>query len=302
MAEAELGHLDIRLTMDNSDFNKAVRGVSEDVKDVRKDFRLLEAELKNVEKTEEGLSDSLKKLNKVLDDQKKNVKELETAYERQVQQYGKNSKEAKRMADALRTAKIDMEKTRTAINRTTKELDKLKEASQETGDGIEDLGDSLGKMGDGGGGIGDLVDSFKKLGGKGGIIGIVVGAVFGLAKAFHDARQEGQKASNEIEVGLMSVSDQIDITGRDLEKMSEKYGKSIEEIVQDTRDVHEQLQGLVDPDMYEEILKDAELVSKVTGTDLKDSLIVVEKMMREFGLSSDEAFGFYLMAIEEGLE
>ena len=54
--------------------------------------------------------------------------------------------------------------------------------------------------------------------------------------------------------------------------------------------------------MYEDILKDAELVSKVTGTDLRDSLIVVEKMMREFGLTSDEAFGFYLMSIEEGLD
>ena len=128
MAEAELGHLDIRLTMDNSEFNKAVRGVSDDVKDVRKDFRLLEAEIKNTEKTEEGFSDSLKKLNNVLDSQKKNVKELETAYKRQAEKFGENSKQAKVMGDALRNAKIDMERTRTAISRTTKELDKLREA------------------------------------------------------------------------------------------------------------------------------------------------------------------------------
>ena len=282
MAEQELGQLDIRLSMDNSEFNKAVRGVTDSVKDVRKDFKLLEAELKNVEKTDEGLSDSLKKLNRVLDDQKDNVKQLEKAYERQVEQYGKNSKEAKRMADALRTAKIDMERTRTAIGRTTSELEKLRRATEEAGEGAEGMGDSFG---DAGGRSGKLVDSIKKIGAKGGALAGTALAVLAIAKAFHEAQMEADKASQEITNGLGKVSEQVDITGRDIQKLSEKYSKSAEEIVQDTRDVHEQLQGLVDPEMYEEILKDAELVSKVTGTDLKDSLIVVEKMMREFGLT-----------------
>jgi phage-related minor tail protein len=300
MAEQELGQLDIRLSMDNSDFNKAVRGVTDSVKDVRKDFRLLEAELRNVEKTEEGLSDGLRRLNGVLDSQKDNVKQLEKAYERQVQQFGENSREARRMNDALREARIDMERTRTTIGRTNTELERLRENSDEASEGAGGLGEALGGLGEGG--LPDLQGVFEKLGGtKGGLIGATILGVAGLATAFHNAREEGVKASQEIELGLMSVSDEIDITGRDLEKMAEKYGKSIEEIVQDTRSVHEQLQGLVEPDMYEDILKDAELVSKVTGTDVRDGLVVVEKMMRTFGLTSDEAFGYYLTAIEEGL-
>ena len=136
---------------------------------------------------------------------------------------------------------------------------------------------------------------------KGGALAGTALAVLAIAKAFHEAQMEADKASQEITMGLGDVSDQVDITGRDIQKLSEKYNKSADEIVQDTRDVHEQLQGLVDPEMYEEILKDAELVSKVTGTDLKDSLIVVEKLMREFGLTSEQAFGYYLLAMEEGL-
>ena len=298
MAQEELGHLDIRLSMDNSDFNKAVKGVTDSVKDVRKDFKLLEAELKNVEKTEEGLSDGLRKLNQVLDTQKGNVKELEKAYERQVEQYGKNSKEARRMGDALRESRIDMERTRTTINRTTGELERLRQATNEAGDSAEGMGDSLGQAGDDGD---SLLGKIKGIGAKGGLLAGTALAVLAIAKAFHEAQMEADKASQEITNGLGSVSEQVDITGRDIQKLSEKYDKSADEIVQDTRDVHEQLQGLVDPKMYEGILKDAELVAQVTGTDVKDSLIVVEKMMREFGLTAEESFGFYLLGMENGL-
>ena len=191
-----------------------------------------------------------------------------------------------------------MERTRTTINRTNGELEKLRRNAKEAGESAEGMGDSFGEAG---GSSGKLVDSIKKIGAKGGALAGTALAVLAIAKAFHEVQMEADKASQEITMGLGDVSDQVDITGRDIQKLSEKYGKTSEEIVQDTRDVHEQLQGLVDPEMYEEILKDAELVSKVTGTDLKDSLIVVEKFMREFGLTSEQAFGYYLLAMEEGL-
>ncbi|ODG93738.1 hypothetical protein BED47_00790 [Gottfriedia luciferensis] len=283
--------IDLALRMETKEFNKALKEVKGNLTESRKDFRLLDAELKNVEKSEEGLKDAIRRLDSVLENQKDTVKELERAYESQKNQLPANSKELKHLADTLRNAKIDMERTKTSVNRFNRELDDIKgsgggavDAVGEVADGIPVLGEAIGALG---------------AGPAGAIAGIITGLGL-LGKAAFDASQDMDKANRKMTNALGLTKDEGEKLGDTLADINlNGWSDSLEEGADAIISVKNNFKDINDTDL-EKITTFAQAFGKTFGEDVNDVTKSASALMNDFGIDSETAFDKMANAAQNG--
>lgn len=283
--------IDLAISMETKEFNKALRGVRDNLTESRKDFRLLEAELRNVEKTEEGLGDAVKKLERLLESQKSSVAELERAYESQKNQLPANSRELRQLGDTLRNARMDMERTRTSINGFSRELDSIGESSEGAGKGIGEIAEGIPV-------IGEVIGALGA--GPAGAILAITTALGALGKAVFDAAQDMDKATREMSNALGSTEEDSRKLGKTLSEVNlNGWTDSLEEGADAIISVKRNFKDINEGDL-KKITTYAQAFGKTFDEDVNDVTKSASALMTDFGLDSETAFDKMANAAQNG--
>ena len=115
----------------NSEFNKGIREMGQQVTSLNKEFRLQQEQMKLSASSTEKLEASLTKLNKEYDIAKQKTEYVAKALEEVKRTTGENSKETQTWTNKLLDAKRNEEYLKNAITQTTQALEKEKQATSQ---------------------------------------------------------------------------------------------------------------------------------------------------------------------------
>lgn len=127
---------------------------------------------------------------------------------------------------------------------------------------------------------------------------------FAIGTVFKTAASSAQ----ELQVATNNLSNQLGATGSDMEGLKDSleniykgnYGESFEDIAQAMADVSQQTK--MTGESLEDATKSAMLLRDTFGWEVNESIRAVDMMMKQFGVTSEEAFNLIAQGAQNGLD
>lgn len=316
----EIASLSVSLSLDSGNFSKSMSAINKEIKALDRDFKASAKGIDGFEDSFEGISKKIdttsKKLdlyNKKLEAQKKEYDNNSKLLEKQVSKLnelektlGKSSKEWKKQAELvaknsekLRKLGTDISSTEGDIRGLTSEFNRLENELKSFDtkslvndfnklvDGIEEAENELTKLGDN---LNDLGDKFQ---------GISLG--FGAIGA-------GAIASAiEADNALFSIQANLGLTGKEAENVKDRVqdlaekGFDFTDSVEAIKQVQQVLGGLLNEKEVDDLAQELLVFEKAFGADLQESIKATNSIMRNFGITSQEATDVIAWGFQNGL-
>ncbi len=164
--------------------------------------------------------------------------------------------------------------------------------------GVDNVSKSLTKIGDSVDAIGELAEPFANMADN----------LLALQTAIVAVGIAGATAADELDAGTKKMQASIGIPADEAERLEEVvktlYGKNLAESITESADVVTNAFkrfGDVGGDEIQKITVNAASLSKVFDQDINATMGGAETLMKQFGISSDEAFDFMAKGFQKGL-
>ena len=263
-----------------SDYQKALKGITSNLKLFSSELKLTNTEFSNGEKSIKQTKASYDNMNKAIQSQKTSISSLKDLianmtkqYEQQKsklsdleKQYGADSKEVAKFKTELSNTEVKLNGYKTQLNnaenqlkqmesatdKSTKELKEMKKGFDDAGDGAVKFGDLLkaNVLGDA------IVGGIKALG----------SAVVGLGKVFVDVGKQALNSYADYEQLLGGVETLFGTGGQSAEEYAKKMGISVEQ-------ASKELDRLID--IEQEVISNSNNAYKTAGLSANEYLETV---------------------------
>ncbi|MBP3950343.1 phage tail tape measure protein [Bacillus suaedae] len=298
-------------------FTATAKGFTTTLKNVRKELSRIgpdtEKAVDEAQKSYEDLQKSSKKLQKTIEETgnpaafeklSKSIKDSED----QFRQTGKVSQKTMHdLQEALLDSRKDFKKLSNDGTDSLKDIEKtidgvsdsLKDVNKDlvgTNESVTDVGDKKNKDG-----ISSIGDAFNSVNGK---VLLVTGALAGVALgigAFIKQGDELNQAMNNLQVETGATDEEMKGLESSLINIyRNNYGESFEDIASSMA-VVKQATGLTG-EALESLTTKAILLKDSFGYEVNESVRVADTMMRNFGITGDEAFTLIAQGRQKGLD
>ena len=287
----------ITVKMLTDDFKKGAADLKNESSTISREFKLQSEQMKLTATETEKLEAKIAFLTQKQDIAARSVQQSQQAYNEAVRLFGENSKAAQDMAKNLDNARIDEQKLKNEIELANRSLQSQHTESNQTADGVDNLGDSLvetsqdaKKMGD------SMSDVGTKMS-----VGLTApilaagGALTAIAKQF-------DSAAADIQSSLGITKDEAE----DLKNVAKNvwedgFGESLEEVSGSLIRVKQNMKGLKDNAELEKVTKDAMLLAKTFDSDVNEITRAGNNLMTNFGIESEKAFDLMAKGAQNGL-
>lgn len=306
-------------------FSAYGEGMKATINTVRKDLQSIgDTSEKSIDKTNASfgdLKDSLKELDKALqkagnvdgfDELNRTIKQSQTEIshtgeigQKRFTQLGTAISEAKKhMSSMGEEGKSSLKQVESEIGKVESQLKKL---GKDTGlddlkQQTDGLGDSLASVGGSAnlGGLGSIFIWFGKI--RLAALG-VIGAVAGVGMAIWGLVTQG----DELLKALNSLQSQTDASSQEMQSLEQiliqiyknNYGKDFQDIA-DSMAAVKQATGAAGKELYN-MTTGAIILRDTFGFDVNESIRSVDILMKQFGITSDEAFNIIAQGQQKGL-
>ncbi|MFD2628723.1 phage tail tape measure protein [Oceanobacillus kapialis] len=299
LLDAEKAETALQKSMDRvndglSDQAQEAREAQEVLDDLKEENKLLDAEQKNLNSTfklqkaelgdnadeTEKLELAQKQLKEQMDLSERTVKNLEQQLEATKSVYGDNSIEVMQMEAKLNDA-------RTTISKFNGSLKDIDTASDEAGDGLEELGKKMD--------LNNLLEATELLEG-------VTDKLFEVGQAAMDSATGFGDSQTNLRANL-------GLTGDEAEKLNGVVDQvfrngivgSIDEATEAVIIAKQTFKDLNDVDL-ENITNKVTAIAERTGTDVKENVRGAEQLMNAFGVTGEEALDLIASGYQNGLD
>ena len=288
------------------EFKKALAEINQSFKVLGSEMNLVASQFDRQDKSVEAITARNRVLNKEIDTQKQKIGTLEQALQNATASFGENDRRTQQW-------QIQLNNARAALNDMEKELDENNRALEEAGDHLDEAGDQADDFGDSleesAGKAEDAGNRFEKLGGIAKTIGAVVAAaVVAIGAAAISAGVGLVKLGDEYNQAVNQISASTGATGAELEALGEtarrvytnNFGDSLEDVAEGISAV-QKTTGLMD----EELQKATEsgfALRDTFGYDLQESARTANALMKNFGLSAEEAYNIIAVGAQNGAD
>lgn len=235
-----------------------------------------------------GKSESaMDKLSNTIGKQEGKLAELKKAYSNAVLEYGKNSKEAKALADEIDDLSSNIATSKKKMDEASKAADDLDHSLDESADVAKNAGNGFTVM-------------------KGAISVLIADGLKALASSVKDTMkelvEETDSASSNFQAKTGATNEAME-EYRDImnEIYKNNYGESLEDVAEAMAEVKQQT-GEVDPSKLKELTEDAIALRDTFGWDIKESMRAVNMLMTQFGISGKEAYNLIVQGAQKGLD
>lgn len=145
---AEVGNLAVRLSLDNTQFEKSIASMNRTLQAVGQEIRGLQNKGKDWGASLDGLKQKQDAYSRLLEGQQTKVRKLAAEYEKAKQETGEHSAQTEKLAVQLNKAAAEMNRTETELSQLTAELKKQEAEMKKSQSTLNQLGEKLSAVGD----------------------------------------------------------------------------------------------------------------------------------------------------------
>ncbi len=280
----------VKFTAFNQDFNKSMKEMEDESRDLNKRFKLQQEQMKDTASDTEKLEHKIENLGQQHSITERKIKATEDALKDNIKYYGENSTEAKKLENKLLDLKISQEKLANAsgiakrdLNKQMQEMKDAKSIANKLKDSLDDVSESAKDMG------GKLTGGLSTpLAGGGAAAGAVAVNIDGASRLINGALGSSKEEAKRLKEDLQAV-------------WSDGFGQNPEDAARSMMMVKQNIKGINDGEPLQQITKDAITLANVTDSDVGEVTRSVNQVMHHFGLTAEEALDRFAKGNAEGL-
>ena len=177
------------------EFRQALNNINQQLRTLGSEMKAVTSAFDENDKSQEALSAQTDVLNRQIDAQEQKLSQLQRGLDASAKKYGENDTKTMRWAQAVNDATADLNKMRSQLQKTEREMDDLGDTTDDAADAMDDLDDASGGLVNG---LADVKAGFDMVGGV--ISGVISGTV-DLVKSFFelaDATEEYRIAQGKL--------------------------------------------------------------------------------------------------------
>ena len=303
MAESSIGPR-LQVTGEK-EFKSAMAGVTNEFKMLGSEMQLAVSQFDRNDKSTEALTAQNEVLGKQIDSQKGKISLLTTQYDKQNAKLStlQTSLEATREAFGADSAEVARAQTaydrqnntvmalQTQLNGATTSLNNMERSLESNNDAINENSRDMGKFGEAVKAMGEVV-----------VVGILT-----IGAAFVGATVAGVKMADDLTKSLNGVQAATGTSDADMGKMREtmlaiyndNFGEGFEDIG-DALTIVSQATGLTG-DALKKATENALLLRDTFQMDVQESVVSVDTLMTQFGVTSEQAYNLLAQGAQNGL-
>ncbi|MCB5279278.1 MAG: phage tail tape measure protein [Candidatus Cloacimonetes bacterium] len=288
------------------EFKAQLVEINQSFKVLGSEMKLIESQFDKQDKSEQALTVRNEALQKSIDAQKQKIEALRAALKNASTSFGENDKRTKAWKVQLNNAKAELNNMSKELKKHTGELEDNTDATEDAIDSTDDLGDSLKDSGDK---ADDSGSKFGKLSGVAKSMGVALAAAMAAITAAAIAAgvqlvklgDEYNKAINQIAASTGATEEELEQLGAIAQSVYKRnFGDSLEDVANGISAVN-RATGL----MGDELQKATEsgfALRDTFGYDLKESAQAVSSLMKNFGITSEEAYNLIAYGAQKGAD
>lgn len=226
---------------------------------------------------------ALESLKTIIGGQEAELAKLKTQYAQVALEQGESSEEARTLAKEISSLSGDLAENKSKLNEAESAADKFDATLDDVGDSAEDSS----------GGFTIMKDTLADL---------ISDGIKAAADAFKDLVTQASEANASFQAQTGASAAEMDKFSDSIEKVySQNFGESMQDVADAMAQVKQQT-GEIDPSKLEDMTKNAITLRDTFGFEVNESIRAVNMLMKQFGISSDEAFNIVVKGAQNGLD
>lgn len=286
----------LRFEADITAFQSSMETAKRSIDDANAGFKLATASMDNWRKNTDGLTAKIEQLTAVQAEEEKKLETIEAQYRKVAAEMGENSEEARIWATELTKQKAAVLKTENQIEKYSDELSRMEKNADSAADDVKDVGDAAKQSGE---------DAEKGAEGwtiiKDVIADFVKNTISWAVDSFKELMTAGDNALATLGARTGATTEQMsqyqDIMN-DIYRSN--YGESFDDVAEAMGVVIQTFDDL-DSASLQNITQKAIALRDTFGFDYQETMRAVNSMMKQFGITADEAYNLIVQGAQNGL-
>ena len=282
---------------DIADFKSAMQEANRSIKLANSEFKAASSGMDDWGSSTDGLAAKLRQLSAVHDAEKRKLDVLQAAYEQTVREQGAASAAAVDLQTKINNQQAVVNKTQKELDDFSAELKEVEEAERraaksgrEVSEELDDMRKKTEESAEGWSILKDVIADFVK------------GAVDWAVESFKELMTAGDNALATLGARTGATTEQM-AQYRDVmnEIYRNNYGESFDD-VSEAMSVVVRTFGDLDKASLQNITQKAIALRDTFGYDYQETMRAVNSMMKQFGITSDEAYNLIAQGAQQGLD
>lgn len=283
-----------KVDLDVTNFKANINELNRQIRLIDTGFKAAAAGMDDWSKSEEGLQQRIKSLSDMTDLQRQKVANLTSEYTKVAAEKGENSK-------AAQDLQVRINKETEALNKNETELRKAQSALDNFGDEVDQADKETGELE---GSLGELGSGLANIGGvaaKAAAVGIAAvgaaatAALVGIVKFADDST----KSFNQFQASTGATAEEMEEFREVAQSLyTANLGESMDDVARSMATV-KQVTGQAGAEL-EATTKAALLMRDTFEFDVNESVRTVDTMMKQFGITSEEAYTLMAQTAQQG--
>ena len=247
--------------------------------------RLAEVQTAEAEaaKSAQKEENALESLQTVIGGQEAQLSKLKAQYAQVVLEQGETSKEARTLAKEIASLSRDLADNQSKLSDAEGAADKFDQSLNDVGDAAEDASGGFTVM-------------------KGALAELVSNGIKAAVDAFKDLATASSEANANFQAQTGASAKEMEKFSDSIERVySHNFGESMQDVAEAMAQVKQQT-GEIDPSKLEKMTENGIALRDTFGFDLNESMRAVNMLMKQFGLTSDQAFNLVVKGAQNGLD
>jgi TP901 family phage tail tape measure protein len=265
----------------NQEFNKGISEMNSASSKLRQEFALQEEQMKQNASESEKLRAKIEYLEKAQEMAAQKVAATEAQLQRAKEVFGENSQEVDRLERQLTSARIAEQRLGNQLAETNDELSEQTDRAQKAADALSETGDKMTAAGE---------------------------SMMGLSAGVAAVGAAGILAASDVETAMGKIQAQTGATAELTEELTTQaenlWKNGFGENVNDAADAIVTVKNNIldmPVDKIEEAAEKAYILQDAFGIELAESTSLVDNLMAQYGVTSDEAFDSLTTGFQNGL-
>jgi len=294
----EIGKLKVSLSLDGgAEFNRSLSSAERNLKTMGGELAILRQKGKDWGSSIDGLKTRQETLGRTLQQQESYVKQLKDAYEDSVKTKGKDAKATEQLATKLNKAIAEYTRTETEIEQVSAALKKQEAELKQAESGWTKFADNAEKAGQ------SMQDAGEKMGDVGQKLSV------GLTAPLAAAGLASIKVAGDFDASQGKMQASLGLTEKEAEKLHDQaeslwkngFGENIGEASAAITNVAKNMKD-IPVDQLEAAAEAAFTIADAFDQDVNEVTRSANQLMKDFGLTSDQAFDLITKGFQSGLD
>ena len=288
-----------KFKVDISELKKAMQEAKRSIAVANSEFKAVSSSMDDWSKSTDGINAKLKQLDTTMSAQKTVLSSLEEQYEAVKAEQGENSKAADDLIIKINNQKAAINNTQKQIDKWTTSLNDLESESGQAENATGELGKALKGAADD---ANEAEDGFTVL--KATIADLAAKAIsnaVGALKDFVAQAGEVDKAVNGLQTSTGATAKEMKQYEKVMKDIyNSNYGESYDDVADSMSKVLQTMGDLSDVDL-KNITTNGLALRDTFGFEMTESMRAVNSLMKQFGISADEAYNLIAQGAQNGL-